>query len=343
MARGESGGSGLRRYLLTRLALAPLFLFTLLTALFVLLRVAPGDPVVAALGGRATPDRIERAREAAGLNDPIIVQYGRYLGDVVQGDFGDPITDPRSVGDIIATRFPATVELTVFALIVAVTLGVVVGAYAAQRRDTTFDIGGRLLGIVVYAAPVFWTGILAQLLFANRLGWLPTGNRLSARLVADAPTGFYLLDGVITGNLQLFWNALQHLILPGVTLGLLIGGIFIRMVRVNMLQTLRSDYVESARARGVVENRVLFHHAFRNALIPIITIMGLQAALLLGGAILTETTFSWPGLGSALVDFVRARDYAAAQGIATFFALVVFVVSVIIDVVNGLIDPRVRY
>ncbi len=343
MASGGAGRSGLRRYLLTRLLLAPLFLFTLLTALFVLLRVAPGDPVVAALGGRATPDRIERAREAAGLDDPIIVQYGRYLGDLVRGDLGDPITDPRSVTQIVADRFPATVELTVFALIVAIVLGVLVGAFSAQRRDTGFDIGGRLLGIVVYAAPVFWTGILAQLLFANRLDLLPTGNRLSARTVADAPTGFYLLDGIITLNGELFFGALEHLVLPGVTLGLLIGGVFIRMVRVNMLQTLRSDYVESARARGVSENRVLFQHAFRNALIPIITIMGLQSALLLGGAVLTETTFSWPGLGSALVDFVRARDYAAAQGIATFFALVVFVVSLLIDVVNGIVDPRVRY
>jgi peptide/nickel transport system permease protein len=343
VASDGSGSSGFRRYLLTRLALAPLFLFTLLTALFVLLRLAPGDPVVASLGGRATPERIEAAREAAGLNDPILVQYGRYLGGVAQGDLGDPITDPRSVTDIVATRFPATVELTMFALLVAITLGVLVGAFAAQRRDTGFDIGGRLLGIVVYAAPVFWTGILAQLYFANTLGILPTGNRLSARIVAEAPTGFYLLDGLITLNGELFWNALEHLILPGVTLGLLIGGVFIRMVRVNMLQTLRSDYVESARARGVVENRVLFHHAFRNALIPIITIMGLQAALLLGGAILTETTFSWPGLGSALVDFTRARDYAAVQGIATFFALVVFAVSLLIDIVNGIVDPRVRY
>lgn len=343
MARGEPGRGGLRRYLLTRLALAPLFLFTLLTALFVLLRLAPGDPVTAALGGRASPDRIERAREAAGLNDPILVQYGRYLSDVARGDLGEPITDPRSVSQIVATRFPATVELTAFALVVAVALGVGVGAVSAQRRDTGFDIGGRLLGIVVYAAPVFWTGILAQLLFANRLGWLPTGNRLSARIVADAPTGFYVLDGLITLNSELFWNALRHLVLPGVTLGLLIGGVFIRMVRVNMLQTLRSDYVESARARGIPERRVLYGHAFRNALIPIVTIMGLQAALLLGGAILTETTFSWPGLGSALVDFTRARDYAAVQGIATFFALVVFVVSLLIDVVNGVIDPRVRY
>jgi peptide/nickel transport system permease protein len=340
---GGSGGGGLRSYLLTRLLLAPLFLFTLLTLLFVLLRLIPGDPVIVAMAGRGPPQRIEAAREAAGLDDPIIVQYGRYLADVASGDFGEPITDPRTVGEIVATRFPATIELTAFALIVAVTLGVLVGAVSAQRRDTAFDVGGRLLGIVVYAAPVFWTGILAQLLFANRLGWLPTGNRLSARIVADAPTGFYVLDGVITGNGELFWDALEHLVLPGVTLGLLIGGVFIRMVRVNMLQTLRADYVESARARGVAERRVLFQHAFRNALIPIITIMGLQAALLLGGAILTETTFSWPGLGSALVDFVKARDYAAVQGIVTVFALVVFVVSLLIDVVNGIVDPRVRY
>ena len=329
--------------MLTRLALAPLFLFTLLTALFVLLRVMPGDPVLASLAGRASPERIERAREAAGLDDPLLVQYGRYLADVVTGDLGEPITDPRSVTEIVATRFPATVELTMFALVVAIALGVLVGAFAAQRRDTAFDIGGRLLGIVVYAAPVFWTGILAQLFFANRLDLLPTGNRLSARIVADAPTGFYVLDGIITLNGELFWNALEHLILPGVTLGLLIGGVFIRMVRVNMLQTLRSPYVEAARARGVVENRVLFHHAFRNALIPIVTIMGLQAALLLGGAVLTETTFSWPGLASALVDFLRARDYIAIQGIATFFALVVFLISLVIDIVNGIIDPRVRY
>jgi peptide/nickel transport system permease protein len=340
---GAGGRGGLRRYLLVRLALAPVFLFTLLTLLFLLLRVAPGDPVTAALGGRASPERIEAAREAAGLNDPIIVQYGTYLAGVVQGDFGDPITDPRDVRTIVADRFGATLELTVFALVIAIVLGVLVGALSARRRDTVFDVGGRIFGVLVYAAPVFWTGILAQLLFANQLGWLPTGNRLSARISADAPTGFYVLDGIITFNGELFLDALEHLILPGVTLGLLVSGIFIRMVRVNMLQTLRADYVESAHARGVADRRVLFMHAFRNALIPIITIMGLQAALLLGGAILTETTFSWPGLGAALVDFIRARDYAAVQGIATFFALVIFAVSLLIDVVNGIVDPRVRY
>lgn len=313
--------------------------------MFVLLRVAPGDPVTAALGGRATPERIEAAREAAGLNKPILVQYGEYLFNAVRGDLGNPITDPRSVSEIIGDRFPATLELTVFAMVIAVVLGVFVGALSARLRDTPFDVGGRLFGIIVYAAPVFWTGILGQLLFANRLGWLPSGNRIGATVPVGnlEITGLYTLDGLLRLDGELFWTALRHLVLPGVTLGLLISGVFIRMVRVNLLQTLRADYVEAAHARGVSERHVLFRHAFKNALIPVITIMGLQFALLLGGAILTETTFSWPGLGTALVNFLTARDYAAVQGIVTFFAIVVVVVSLLIDVLNGVIDPRVRY
>lgn len=311
--------------------------------LFILLRVAPGDPVAAALGDRISAEQLEQRREAAGLNDPVIVQYGRYLVGVVQGDLGTPVTDPRSVTQIVFDLFPATFELTMFAMVVAVLLGIVVGALGARHRDGPFDVGGRLFGILIYAAPVFWLGILAQLLFANRWGLLPTGNRISARITFDDPTGFYLLDGLITGNMQLFWNAAEHLILPGMTLGLVISGVFIRMVRVNMLQTLRADYVEAAMARGVAERKVVFRHAFKNALVPVVTIMGLQFALLLGGAILTETTFSWPGLGQALVEFINTRDYAAVQGIVTFFAVMVVVVSLLIDIINGLVDPRVRY
>jgi peptide/nickel transport system permease protein len=337
-----SSGS-LRSYILGRLAFAPVFLFLLLTMLFILLRVAPGDPVAAALGDRVSAEQLDARREAAGLNDPVIVQYGRYIANVAQGDLGTPITDPRSVTQIVADLFPATFELTMFAMVVAVLVGILVGAVGARFRDGPFDVGGRLFGILIYAAPVFWLGILAQLLFANRWGLFPTGNRVSARISFDDPTGFYLLDGIITGNSQLFWNALEHLVLPGMTLGLVISGVFIRMVRVNMLQTLRADYVEAAHARGIVERRVLFRHAFRNALVPVVTIMGLQFALLLGGAILTETTFSWPGLGQALVEYINTRDYAAVQGIVTFFAILVVTVSLLIDIINGLVDPRVRY
>lgn len=333
----------LRSYVLGRLAFAPVFLFLLLTLLFILLRVMPGDPVAAALGDRISAEQLEIRRAAAGLDDPILVQYGRYLGGVIQGDLGSPVTDPREVTEIVADLFPATFELTMFAMLVAVIIGVLVGAVGARFRDGPIDVGGRLFGVVAYAAPVFWVGILAQLLFANRWGLLPTGQRVSARLSFEDPTGFYLLDSILTRDWSLFTDALQHLVLPGVTLGLVISGVFIRMVRVNMLQTLRADYVEAARARGVTEGRVLFRHAFRNALVPVVTIMGLQFALLLGGAILTETTFSWPGLGQGLVEFINSRDYAAVQGIVTFFAVLVVVVSLLIDLINGLVDPRVRY
>ena len=342
MATTARTGS-LRRYILMRVAFAPIFLFLLLTLLFILLRVMPGDPIAAALGDRISQAQLEQRREAAGLNDPILVQYGRYLADVVQGDLGQPITDPRSVTQLVADLFPATFELTMVAMVIAVVLGVFLGAIGARRRDGPVDVGGRLFGILIYAAPVFWLGILAQLLFANRWGLLPTGNRIGARVIYDDPTGFFLLDAIITRNGEFFVEALKHLLLPGITLGLVISGVFIRMVRVNMLQTLRSDYVEAAHARGVRGGKVLFRHAFKNALVPVITIMGLQFALLLGGAILTETTFSWPGLGQGLVEFINTRDYAAAQGIVTFFAVLVVGVSLLIDILTGIVDPRVRY
>lgn len=341
MARSASGS--LRSYVLGRLAFAPVFLLILLTILFILLRVLPGDPVSAALGDRISAEQIEIRREAAGLNDPIWVQYGRYLLGIVQGNLGTPVSDPRSVTQIVADLFPATFELTMLAMLIAVVIGIVVGAVGARFRDGPIDVGGRMFGIFAYAAPVFWLGILAQLLFANRWGLLPSGNRISGRIQFEDPTGFYLLDSILTTDMTLFTNALQHLVLPAATLGLVISGVFIRMVRVNMLQTLRADYVEAARARGVLERRVVFQHAFRNALVPVVTIMGLQFALLLAGAILTETTFSWPGLGQGLVRFINQRDYAAVQGIVSFFAVMIVVVSVLIDIINGLVDPRVRY
>ncbi len=343
MASSPARGSSLGRYLLTRLALAPLFLLVLLTLVFVLLRVLPGDPYTAALGGRLSAAQIEARREAAGFNDPILTQYVDYLSGVVRGDFGQPATDSRSVTQLLGDLLPATLELTVFAMVVAVTLGVLLGALGARHRDGPLDVGGRLFGILIYSAPVFWLGILGQLVFARWLGWLPTGARISARIDQVDITGFYLLDGILDANSEFFVTALKHLVLPGVTLGLVISGVFIRIVRVNMLQTLRADYVESAHARGVADRRVLFRHAFKNALVPVVTVMGLQFALLLGGAILTETTFSWPGMGSALVRFLNDRDFVAVQGIITAIAILIVVVSLVIDLLNGLIDPRVRY
>lgn len=338
----RSAGS-LRTYVLIRLVLAVPMVLILLTATFLLLRVAPGDPVLATLGDRVSPARAAEVRKNLGLDRPLIAQYGEYLSGVVRGDFGKAITTNRPIAKTIGDRFPATLELTLAAMVVAVGVGILVGALAARFRDTPFDIGGRFLGIILYAAPIFWLGIMAQLLFAVKLGWLPTGGRTAAFGEPRTITHLYTVDALLTGNTHAFWTAIKYLVLPATTLGLVIGGIFIRLVRVNMLQTLKSDYVEAARARGISERAVLFRHAFKNATVPVVTIIGLQLALLLSGAVLTEATFTWPGLGLSLFQFLQNRDYPAVQGIVTFYALFVIVASVLIDLVSAWVDPRIRY
>ena len=337
------GGGSLRRYMVARVLMTIPMLLILLTVVFLLLRVIPGDPIAATVGDRVSADELAARQAAAGFDDPLVVQYGRYLLGAVTGDFGSPVTDRRTTMGVILDTFPATFELTLFAMLVAVTVGVVIGAVAGRLRDTPFDIGGRLFGIIAYSAPIFWIGLLAQLFFSVRLGWFPTGGRASGFDAPNHVTGFYVLDSVLTLDATALWVSIHHLILPGTTLGLIFGGIFVRFVRVNMLQTLRADYVESAHARGVSERLVLFRHAFKNALVPVVTIMGLTIALLLGGAILTERVFSWPGLGSSLLGFLGARDFVGVQGIVTFYAVVVVVVSMLIDLINALIDPRIRH
>jgi peptide/nickel transport system permease protein len=339
------GGTSLRTYVLTRVGLAIPTVLILLTLVFLLMRVAPGDPISAALGGRLSQEELEQRRQAAGFDEPIVTQYLDYLGDVATFDLGTSLTDGRTVTSIIVENGSATLELTIAAFAVALLVGIGVGLLAGRFRDTPVDVAGRMFGIVVYAAPVFFTGFLAQLLFGSVLGWLPTSGRASpiTGFELDTPTHLYLIDSLITGNFAAFEDVLLHLILPAVTLGLLVSGVLIRLVRVNMLQTLRGDYVEAARARGVGERRVVIHHAFRNAMVPVVTVAGLQFAILLGGAILTEETFNWPGIGSELVRYLDQRDYIAVQGIITVFALAVVVVSLLIDLIIAFIDPRVRY
>jgi peptide/nickel transport system permease protein len=341
----HSQGTSLRTYLLTRLALAIPTVLILLTMVFLLMRVAPGNPIQAALGGHVSQEEIEQRSEEAGYDKPILVQYFDYLGDAATLDLGTTLTDHRAVTSIITENGAATLELTIFAFAIALVVGVWIGLIAGEHRDTWMDTSGRLFGIFVYAAPVFFTGFLLQLLFGNVLGWLPTSGRASpvTQFELDTTTHLYIIDSIISGNWDALWDVLQHLILPAVTLGLLVSGVLIRLVRVNLLQTMRGDYVEAARARGVSERRVVIHHAFRNALVPVVTVAGLQFALLMGGAILTEQTFNWPGIGSELVRYLNERDYIAVQGIITVFALAVVLVSLLIDLVNAFVDPRVRY
>jgi peptide/nickel transport system permease protein len=342
----RSSGS-LARYLALRILLVIPMVWILLTIVFVLMRVAPGDPVQAVQGGRLNADALQRLRHINGFDKPLINQYFDYLGGVARGDFGRGTSTSRTVTDVLAHEGMATLELTAAALLVALVLGLSIGVLIGRYRDTPLDVAGRLFGILTYAAPVFWVGILFQLLFVSKLGWLPGSGQadtlVNIRLRDEAVTNIYVVDAVIAGDWEGLRNVLVHLVLPALTLGLLVSGVFIRLVRVNVIQTLKHDYIEAARARGISEGRVVLRHAFRNALVPVVTVVGLQAALLLSGAVLTENTFNWPGIGQALIQFLNNRDYSMVQGIVTVFALIVVFVSLVIDVVTALIDPRVRY
>ncbi|MGK7890363.1 MAG: ABC transporter permease [Leptolyngbyaceae cyanobacterium] len=330
-------------YVLTRLMLAPLMLWTIATLVFLLMRVIPGDPVDVALGARAPEAAREAMRERLDLNLPLWLQYLNYLWDLLRFDLGVSLDD-RPVTAIIHVHFPATVELAVCSMAVAAGVGIVVGAIAASKPNTSIDVGGRLFGIISYAVPMYWFGMILQLIFAVQLRWFPTGGRFPLTTPRpDGPTGLYLVDSLLHGNLGQFAITVYHLALPSLTLGLLLSGIFERIVRVNLKQTLRSEYVEAARARGIPERNIVVSHALKNALIPVVTVLGLTFASLLGGAILTEVTFDWPGLAGRLYEALASRDYDLVQGIVVFFALIVAIASILIDILNAWIDPRIRY
>lgn len=333
----------LPRYVGQRLLLMIPMIWVVVTLVFLVLRVAPGDPVSASVGGRLSEEELDRRREAMGLDRPLWVQYLEYLGQVARLQFGETLSDNRAVSSIIIDNGGATLTLTIGAFVVALAVGVPLGLLAGRRRDSASDVIIRLFGIVTYATPVFVTG-LVFVLVAGGLGW-PTYDIASPRtkFQVEPVTQILLVDTVLAGDSGAFVDVLQHHILPCLVLGLLLCGVFIRLVRVNLLMTLKGDYVEAARARGIAERHVVRRHAFRNALVPLITVIGLQVALTMSGAILTETTFNWPGLGTQLVDYLNARDYPAVQGLVTFFAVIVVVSSLVVDIINALVDPRVRY
>ena len=301
-----------------------------------------------ALGGRLPPQQLQARIHAAGYDQPLIVQYGPYLGGILHGDFGTTSSDHRTITNVITTFGTATLELAFYALIVALIVGIPLGRVAAFRRDRAADAGLRVFAILCYATPVFFAGLLLKLIFSVKLGWLPvdgrasTGTELELQLLPH-PTGIYLIDAIRTGDSAAVWDVLRHAVLPAVALGLLTAGIFLRLVRTNVIGTFGTGYVEAARSRGVSERRLLRKHAYRPALIPIITVIGLQVAVLLGGAVLTETTFEWKGLGFQLSQYLQARDFVAVQGIVALLAVIVAVTNFLVDVIAALIDPRVRY
>lgn len=338
--------SGLASYLIVRFLLIFPTIFVLVSLVFFLMRVV-GDPITASVGGRLPPDQLAQRIHEAGYDRPIVVQYFDYLSDILRGDFGHTM-EGESISHVLVTYGTATLELVVYALIVAFLVGIPLGRWAAYKRDRAPDAALRVLSIVVYSTPVFFAGILLKLAFSVGLGWLPLGGRASVttQVTLDSiagSSGIYTVDALRTGRWDLISDVLQHAVLPAVALGLITAGVFLRLVRINMISTLSMDYVDAARSHGVKERRLLRLHAFRPALIPIITVIGMQVALMLSGAILTETTFDWRGLGFELAHYLSARDYVAVQGIVTLMAVLVAVANFIVDVVAALIDPRVKY
>lgn len=340
-----SRSSSLRLYITSRILLAPLMIWLATTVVFILIQAAPGDVVDVKLGPNAPIAQKEAMRAQMGLDQPMIVQYFRYINQLLHFDLGSStFTQGQSISQVIGEFFPATVELTVCGMIIAAAVGIAVGSMAASRPNTPIDTGSRLFGIVTYSLPMYWFGMILQLVFATGLGWFPNGTRFPLmQMEPDGPTGLYLLDSLLHFNFLQFFTAVHYLALPSITLGVLISGVFERIVRVNLRQTLKSDYVEAARARGVSEFRILTAHALKNAMIPVITILGLTFAAMLGGAVLTEVTFDWPGLGNRLYVAISQRDAEMVQGLMVFFSAIVVVVSILIDVLNAYIDPRIRY
>ena len=337
--------NNLFRYIVSRILLTIPMLFILLSLVFVVIRVMPGDPVSAMLGAHAPPEVIAQKQEELGLNKPLILQYFDYLGQIARFDLGESMIYKQRVADPIKEKLPATIELTLFGMFFTLIIGVPLGAYASSKRKTARDFGIRLYGNIVYCIPVYWMGLIFQLIFGIWLGILPIAGRTGSRIFPSdfSRTNFYIIDTLLAGNWAAFGDVLLHLLLPSLTLGITLSGVFLRLTRANMLDTLKSDYVLAARARGIPEKKVVYHHALKNAFIPILTMLGLQFATLLAGAILTESTFSWPGIGRLLLERIYLRDYPVIQGVIVVYALLVNIISLVVDIIYAFVDPRVKY
>ncbi|WP_048649194.1 ABC transporter permease subunit [Nitratireductor soli] len=332
------------RFVLGRLAvLIPTFIGVSIIA-FAFIRILPGDPVMLMSGERVmAPERYEQISRQLGYDRPLPVQYLDYLTDVLSGDFGNSIVTRRPVLDDFLTLFPATLELSFCAMILAIFIGVPAGIFAAIKRGSFYDQSIMGTALIGYSMPIFWWGLLLIILFSGTLGWTPVSGRISLLYYFPPVTRFMLIDSLLSGQAGAFKSALSHLILPSIVLGTIPLAVIARQTRSAMLEVLSEDYVRTARAKGLSPFRVVGIHALRNALIPVITTIGLQVGVMLAGAILTETIFSWPGIGKWMVDSVFKRDYPVIQSGLLIIAGVIMLVNLIVDLLYGLINPRIRH
>jgi len=306
-----------------------------------MLHLTPGDPAELLLGERATEETLNQVREHLGLNEPLHVQYGLFLKRLSKGDLGETIWTRQKVWIEIKERFPATIELSMVALCISCFFGVILGIISATKQYSIFDYVSMIGALTGVSMPIFWLGLIFMLVFSVNLGWLPISGRLSVNVDIEAITNFYIIDAIITGNWTALKDVLWHLIMPAVTLSTIPTAIVARMTRSAMLEVLRQDYIKTAKAKGLSQFKVVFKHALRNALIPVVTTIGLQFGVLLGGAILTETIFAWPGVGKWMYDGVTKRDYMVIQGGTLFIATMFVVINLMVDVLYAIINPRI--
>ncbi len=332
-------------YLLRRLALTVPTLLALMFLTFVAIRLVPGDPVEVRMGERGvSPERLVVLRHELGLDQPVWKQFLDYVGQVAHGDFGVSLATQQKVLTEFSTLFPATLELSFFAMLFAVLLGLPAGAIAAVRRGGFFDQSLMTISLFGYSMPIFWWGLVLIMFFSVTLGVLPVSGRIDLiNYSFDQPTGFMLIDAALSDQQGAVWDALKHLVLPAIVLGTVPLAMIARMTRSSMLEVLNEDYVRTARAKGLSPFRVVGVHALRNALLPVVTVIGLSISTLMAGAVLTENIFSWPGVGSWLIESIFRRDYPALQGGVLLVSIVVIFVNLFVDFVYGLINPRIRH
>ncbi|MBP1947918.1 peptide/nickel transport system permease protein [Virgibacillus subterraneus] len=331
------------KYIVRRLFMLIPVLIGVSILTFSLIHLIPGDPARSMLGDKATEAQLESLQEELGLNDPYIVQYGRFLGDIVQGDLGTSIQSKEDIALQLLHKLPATIELTIFAMILAVVVGIVAGVIAAVKQYSWFDnisMTGALFGV---SMPIFWLGLMMIFVFSVQLQLLPPSGRMSSSIELETITNFFLLDSILTLNWAAFKDTFFHLLMPGIALGTIPMAIIARMTRSSMLEVMKQDYIRTADAKGLKKHLVIFQHALKNAFLPVLTVIGLQFGLLLGGAVLTETIFSWPGVGRYVYLAVLGRDYPVVQSTILIIAIIFVMVNLLTDLLYKYFDPRIKY
>lgn len=331
-------------YIARRVAMLIVVLIGMSLLTFMISHAIPGDPVRLAAGPHAGPEQIESLRKQLGFDKPLPVQYLMYISDLLHGDMGTSIETRKPVREEVVTYLPATAELSIFALLISVAIGLPLGVVSATRKNTFIDNGGRIVSLLGTSTPIFWLGLLLQLLFYKELGLLPIGGRIGIELNPPAHiTGFYIIDSILSGDWLALKSSILHLILPAFTLGYGSMAVFTRMTRSSILEVLNEDYIKTARAKGLSERVVIYKHALRNAILPVMTIIGLQFASLLGGAVLTETVFSWPGIGNYGVHAIMTLNFPAIMGVTLITTVIFVIVNLIVDISYAFIDPRIIY